>query len=137
MRDVLDVLLHAAAGVEQQAEVQRRRGLGVAGGEELDRLRLAFFDDLEVLRREAGDRRALLVGDDDAEVHQIDAGAEGLAAARGRAAVSAAASTSEMAAARAWSSAVTPRMTPSKDLVAGDSHDVRARLPSPFTPRKP
>ena len=51
---------------------------GIAGGEILDRLRLALLDDLEVVRRQPGDRRSLLVGDDDAEVDEIDAGAEGL-----------------------------------------------------------
>ena len=50
----------------------------IAGGEELDRLRLARFVDFEVVGRQAGDRAALLVGDDDAEVHEIDRGAERL-----------------------------------------------------------
>ena len=62
-----------------EPEVQRRRVVsGSPRGEELDRLRLAVLDDLEVLRLQAGDRRALLVGDDDAEVDEIDAGAERL-----------------------------------------------------------
>ena len=39
---------------------------------------LPGFHDLEVLRRQAGDRRPLLVGDDDAEVHQVDAAAKRL-----------------------------------------------------------
>ena len=70
--DVLDVLSHAAARIEQEADVQRRRGFGIAGGEKLDRLRLACLFDFEVLRRQPGDRRALLVGDDHAEVHEVD-----------------------------------------------------------------
>ena len=58
--------------------MQRRSGLGISGGEELDRLRLAVLDDLEVVRRETGDRATLLVGDDHAEVDEVDAGAERL-----------------------------------------------------------
>ena len=58
--------------------------VGIAGGEELDRLRLARFDDLEVVGGQAGDRRSLLVGDDDAEVDEIDSGAEGLLRGRRR-----------------------------------------------------
>ena len=73
---VLDVARHAAAGVEQQADVQRRRVLGLARGEILQRLRLAVLEDLEVFRLEARDRLALLVDDGDAEVHEIDGGAE-------------------------------------------------------------
>ena len=50
----------------------------VRRGEELDLLRLAPLDDFEVGLGQAGDRRPALVGDDHAEVHQIDADADGL-----------------------------------------------------------
>ena len=50
----LDVLPHAAAGVEQQAQVQRRRGLGIVpGGEVGHRLRHAVFAHLEIVACEA------------------------------------------------------------------------------------
>ena len=58
--------------------MQRGRGRGVAGGEELERLRLPAFLDLEVRGREARNRSAGPVRDDDAEVDQVDTGAEGL-----------------------------------------------------------
>ena len=52
VRRQLDVVLHAAAGVEQQAEVQSagRRSI-VAAREVGDRLRLAVLEDLEVVAR--------------------------------------------------------------------------------------
>ena len=56
VRTSLHVLIHAAAGVEQEAEMQRRRDGDVPCGEELDLLRLATLDDLEVGLRQAGDR---------------------------------------------------------------------------------
>ena len=56
----------------------RSRSSREAFGEVGDRLRLAFLDELEVLRLQAGDRCALLVGDHHAEVDEIDAGAERL-----------------------------------------------------------
>ena len=74
---VLDVARHAAAGIQQQAEVQRRRFLRRAGGEIFQRLRLSVLEDLEVFRRQARDGLALLVDDGDAEVHEIDRRAEG------------------------------------------------------------
>ena len=76
--DVLHVLIHAAAGVEQEPEVQRRRDGDVRRGEELDLLRLAPLENLEVGLRQAGDRRPAPVGDDHAEVHQIHADADRL-----------------------------------------------------------
>ena len=84
--DVVDVALHAAARVERQPEVQRQHVAEVVAvlripfGEIADRLRLAFFDDLEVFRLEAGDGRALLVGEDHRELDEIDAGLEALLA---------------------------------------------------------
>ena len=56
--------------------MQRRRDGDVPCGEELDLLRLATLDDLEVGLRQAGDRRPALVGDDHAEVHEIHADAD-------------------------------------------------------------
>jgi hypothetical protein len=76
--DVLHIRLHAAAGVEEEAEAQRRRERRVARGEEPDALRAAAFHDFEVGLGQPGDRRPLLVRDGDGEVHQIHAGAEGL-----------------------------------------------------------
>ena len=75
-----DVLAHAAAGVEEQADVERRLGalLGVAAGEVADFLLLAALVDLEIGEFETVDRRPLLVHDRQADVHDIDAGPEGL-----------------------------------------------------------
>ena len=57
--DIVDVAVHAAARVERQAKVQRQdvaevvAVFRVALAEIGDRLRLALFDDLEVLRPRA------------------------------------------------------------------------------------
>ncbi len=76
--DVLHVPIHAAADVEQETQVQRRRDGDVRRGEELDLLRLAPLENLEVGLRQAGDRRPAPVSDDHAEVHEIDADADSL-----------------------------------------------------------
>jgi hypothetical protein len=58
--------------------VQRRRDRRIAGAEELNLLRLAALEQLEVVDGQPGDRRAFPVGDDDAEVHEVDADADRL-----------------------------------------------------------
>ena len=72
----LHVGLHAAAGIDHQAQVHRRRGVAVALREVVDRLLLAVLDDLEIVLREIGDDVALSVGDGRGKRGEIDAGAE-------------------------------------------------------------
>jgi hypothetical protein len=73
----LDVLAHAAAGVEQQADVQLRgRGGFGAPREVRDRLALAVLENLQVVGGQVGDEVPAAVGDGDTDVHQLDAGAE-------------------------------------------------------------
>ena len=69
---VLEVLLHAAAGIEQQPEVQRRRRVGIAGGEVLIDCVLPFskISKSSAVRPVIG--RPCLSVTDDAEVHEID-----------------------------------------------------------------
>ena len=69
---------------EMQRQRRRHRCRRRAAGEEGDRLRLARLDQLEVLGLQPGDRTPLLVGDDHAEVDQIDAAPERLLSGRRR-----------------------------------------------------
>jgi hypothetical protein len=75
-----DVLTHAAAGIEEQADMERRLGalLGVAAGEVADFLLLAALVELEIGDLESVDRRPLLVHDREADVDDVDPGPEGL-----------------------------------------------------------
>ena len=61
-----------------------RRGFAVAAREVLNGLRLAVFDDDEIVLRQVGDEIALLVHGADTEGHEIDAGAERRALPRRR-----------------------------------------------------
>ena len=67
---------HAPADVEQQAEVQRRRGAGRRRWRSSWIVwRLAVLEDLEVVARSGPVTRSpRLVGDGDPEVHQVDRG---------------------------------------------------------------
>ncbi len=58
--------------------MERRRARRIPGGEELDRLRLASFFDLEIVGRQPRYRAALFVGEDNAKVNEIDGSAERL-----------------------------------------------------------
>jgi hypothetical protein len=57
--------------------MERRRLVGVAGGEVLQGLLLAVLDDLEIVSREPRDGLSLFVDDHHTEVHEIDRRAEG------------------------------------------------------------
>ena len=59
----------AAAGIDQDAEGQRQIGFGL---EILDGLRLAIFEDFEVVFGEVGDQRAVFVFDVEEELHDLD-----------------------------------------------------------------
>ena len=72
----LHVGLHAAAGVQHQAEVHGRARVASAVREILEGLWLAVLEDLEILFRQVGDDVALAVGDGHGEGGEIDAGAE-------------------------------------------------------------
>ncbi len=81
----LDVLPHAAAGVEQQAQVQRRRGLEVvAGGEIGHRLRRSVLPHLEVLARQRRLYPRAADADGDADGDQVGPGAKYRLLRRGR-----------------------------------------------------
>ena len=76
-----DFLLHvehselAAGGINEDAEGQRQIRFG---GEVFDGLRLAVFEDLEVIFGEVGNERAVLVFDVEEESDHVDADFEGL-----------------------------------------------------------
>src|SRR4030095_7042163 len=86
----LQVFTHAAARVEEEPDMKllarsvvfrffradAANGV-VAAHEQAKRLLLAVFDDVEVVAGEGGNDIALLVGDRDTEVHELDAGAKG------------------------------------------------------------
>ena len=63
---------HAVAGVEQHAEADR----DALVGELRDVLRVAVFEDLEVVFREPGDQPAVRVGDGDGDLDDVDARSE-------------------------------------------------------------
>src|SRR5205814_4900250 len=74
----LDVLAHAAARVEQQADMHPGRSLhGIAPGEDADGLLVSLFDDLEVLRLEVTDEIAAFVDHGHAKAHELGLGPEG------------------------------------------------------------
>ena len=99
---------------------------------------LPRLDDLEVVVRQAGDRLALLVDDDDAEVHEIDRGAKRrllrAAVEQRREAQRAMAMQRGHGALADSARIITPT---SEDLVTAEAHDVGARRPSVSIPWSP
>ena len=125
---VAHVLVHAAARVEQEPEMQRRRNRLVARAEELNLLRLAALDHLEVVLGQPRDRRPAAIGDDHSEVHEIDADCES-AAGPGRTA-GATVTRTAMAAAQAACVTGPPRgRNESEDFIPADAEHLRPAPP--------
>ena len=122
------VLAHAPADVEHQAEVHRRRGVvAVAGREVADRLLPAVLVDLEVVERQVGDEVSFPVGDGGADVDEVDARPEAAAPA-GRAHGTRASSTSDTTEAQR-------RQGDRGTRRRHGAHDTWSSVPVPLCPR--